>query len=342
VHASLPRITRWDDSNSQTWNICDQLVLVDYSVQSDAQCEAISGKKYSNEIYVRNAEHSHGWSSSGKYAHFKFPVVDAMSARTDWSNQDFRLMNVRTGKVGEAVLWRSPNRPGSNPSEGHLRWNDSNCCSVSDWKPCDRLRLVDYNPKKEECPGTLAKNEVFVHNIEHNHGRDSAGRYAHMPSAAIDAIAGRSDWSNQNFRLQNARTGAIGEAVIWRSPNRQVTGPEHEAHLRWNDGNSQDWKMCDKLRLIDYEPSQADCAKISGPLSAGEIYVTNIEHNHGRDSAGRYAHFPLAVVDAIAGRTSWSNQDFKLVNRRTGKSGVAVIWRGPNRQIMDSSEGHLR
>ena len=109
---------------------------------------------------------------------------------------------------------------------------------------------------------------------------------------------------------------------------------------RWNDGNccsTADWRMCDRLHIVP-----VDCAKISGPLSAGEMYVTSIEHNHGRDSAGRYAHFKLAFVDAIAGRTSWSNQNFKLVNRRTGKSGTAVIWRGPNRQIKDSTEGHLR
>ena len=85
-----------------------------------------------------------------------------------------------------------------------------------------------------------------------------------------------------------------------------------------------------------------DCAKISGPLSAGEMYVTSIEHNHGRDSAGRYAHFKLAFVDAIAGRTSWSNQNFKLVNRRTGKSGVAMLWRNHYRPNGGADEGVLR
>jgi len=95
--------------------------------------------------------------------------------------------------------------------------------------------------------------------------------------------------------------------------------------------------MCDRLHIVP-----VDCAKISGPLSAGEMYVTSIEHNHGRDSAGRYAHFKLAFVDAIAGRTSWSNQNFKLVNRRTGKSGVAVLWRNHYRPNGGADEGVLR
>jgi hypothetical protein len=326
--------------------MCDQLVLVDYAEQTDAQCAAISGKKHFNEIYVRNVEHSHGWSSSGTYAHMLNSAVDAMTGRTNWSNENFRLMNVRTGKIGTAVIWRGPNRPGKTvgADEGHLRWNDGNCCGTSDWRPCDRLRLVDYNPKPETCPGTLAKHEFFVHNIEHNHGRSSAGVYAHFPYSMVDAIAGRTSWSNQDFRLRNMRTGKVGTAVIWRGPNRQKS-KSTEAHLRWNDGNccgANDWKMCDKLRLVDYEPTQADCAKISGALTKNQIYVTNIQHNHGRSSAGVYAHFPLAVVDAIAGTTTWHNQQFALKNVRTSKTGIAVIWRSPNRQLKDKNEGHLR
>jgi hypothetical protein len=202
--------------------MCDELQLIDYIDYSDAKCEAVSGKKHANEVYVRNIEHSHGWSSNGKYAHITKKMIDVLTGRTTWSNENFRLMNVRTGKVGTAVIWRGHNRLGGKSTEAHLRWNDGNCCGTSDWRPCDKLRLVDYNPKDETCPGTLAANEVFVHNIEHNHGRSSQGKYAHIPFSVIDAIAGRTSWSNQDFRMMNVRTGKVGTAVIWRGHNRQL------------------------------------------------------------------------------------------------------------------------
>ena len=66
--------------------------------------------------------HNHGPQSTGNYAHFNIAVVDALVGNTGWMSGNFKLKNVRTGVIGNAVLWRSHNRPNGGADEGHLRW----------------------------------------------------------------------------------------------------------------------------------------------------------------------------------------------------------------------------
>jgi hypothetical protein len=69
----------------------------------------------------------------------------------------------------------------------------------------------------------------------------------------------------------------------------------------------------------------------SSKLPAGAFSVTELTHNHGPASTGKYAHFDIAQVDKIVGSSSWHDAKFKLKNLRTGKIGEAVLWRSHNR-----------
>ena len=43
------------------------------------------------------------------YFNYDNAVIDKILGRTNWSNEDFYIKNLRTNRFGKVVLWRSPN-----------------------------------------------------------------------------------------------------------------------------------------------------------------------------------------------------------------------------------------
>ena len=74
----------------------------------------------------------------------------------------------------------------------------------------------------------------------------------------------------------------------------------------------------------------------------GTFHVVGIEHKRGKKATGMYFSFRLHDVDGILGRESWSNEQVRIENTRTGRSGPARIWRGPaapEKALKDTGHG---
>merc|ERR1712190_568472 len=89
-------------------------------------------------------------------------------------------------------------------------------------------------------PPSLVKKScsVTVLSVDHKSGVD--GKYFNFDKKELDAILGRTDWSNERLEVSNGK-----EVVVWRNPNG---GSKGDAHGRWNkDSKPNQFKIGQKI-----------------------------------------------------------------------------------------------
>merc|ERR1712190_512042 len=109
------------------------------------------------------------------------------------------------------------------------------CGSTIVHKNSDMVDMYDFDPVscKKECT-------VEVLSVDHASGVE--GKYFNFDKKELDAILGRSDWSNERLKVGNKKVVAV-----WRNPNG---GSKGDAHGRYDPklwAQKNDWSVGDKV-----------------------------------------------------------------------------------------------
>merc|ERR1711972_1114768 len=101
----------------------------------------------------------------------------------------------------------------------------------------------EYIEPIEEFKEAIEK--AFVSGIE--------GKYFNFDKKQLDAILGRTDWSNERLKVSNGK-----EVIVWRNPNG---GSKGDAHGRWDEDPKpfQFW-IGQKVTFVDAHCAAVDCA----------------------------------------------------------------------------------
>merc|ERR1711972_88897 len=99
-------------------------------------------------------------------------------------------------------------------------------------------------PKKQSCSVQVLSND---------HGSGIEGKYFNFDKKQLDAILGRTDWSNERLKVSNGK-----EVIVWRNPNG---GSKGDAHGRWDEDPKpfQFW-IGQKVTFVDAHCAAVDCA----------------------------------------------------------------------------------
>merc|ERR1711972_703778 len=148
-------------------------------------------------------------------------------------------------------------------------------------------------PKKQSCSVQVLSND---------HGSGIEGKYFNFDKKQLDAILGRTDWSNERLKVSNGK-----EVIVWRNPNG---GSKGDAHGRWvvHPKANQFW--------VGQKVTFADC-------TAPKYCFLTVQGKW--DDEGKFFKFNKLALDAILGREDWSNERLEVGN---GKEIVA--WRYPS------------
>merc|ERR1712157_89747 len=117
----------------------------------------------------------------------------------------------------------------------------------------------------------------------------------------LDAILGRTNWSNQRLKVSNGK-----EVVVWRHANG---GSKGDAHGRWdvNPKANQFW--------IGQKVTFTDC-------SAAKYCTLSVSTQGPVGDDGKFFYFDKSTLDVILGRDDWNNERLEIGN---GKEIVVEI-----------------
>eukprot|EP01083_Nonionella_stella_P109906 321083_1 len=91
-----------------------------------------------------------------------------------------------------------------------------------------------------QCTFTVLSND-------HSHG--ATGQYFNYDTATVDRILGRTDWHHTVLRVRVINTGAVRDAMMWRTANGGSIG---SGHGRKDSGSAGgDWNVNDVLEFVD-------------------------------------------------------------------------------------------
>lgn len=89
-------------------------------------------------IRVLSVDHAQG--AAGQYFNFDVADLDSKLGNQDWHNNNFTIINLRSGEIGAAVLWRDSN--GGSVGDGHGRFADS---QADQWQLNDTALILSFS-----------------------------------------------------------------------------------------------------------------------------------------------------------------------------------------------------
>lgn len=99
-------------------------------------------------------------------------------------------------------------------------------------------QLASKNEEVERLLETVAQlqseldtMQALIPVLSNDHSSGRVGVYFNFHAAAVDGFLERDNWTNEVFLIRQLRTGAEGNAVLWRQPNGGSLG---DSHGRWD------------------------------------------------------------------------------------------------------------
>ena len=260
--------------------------------------------------------------------HGPCPVHCATSAFSGWSTC--------TKSCGTGSQSRSRSITASAASGGYVcpylaetqNCNTATCAIDGTWSG-----YTAYNTCSQSC-GTGTQSRTRTCDGQAFGGKACVGSTTDTRNCNTHACPVNGGWSG--FSACNKACGGGTQARTCSDPTPVNGGAQCT-------GNAS--QSCNTAACPTPAPTPAPTPKATpacGASPAGGFPVLFNTHNHGPQSIGNYAHFDIAVVDALVGNTGWHSGNFKLKNVRTGVIGNAVLWRSHNRPNGGADEGHLR
>jgi aspartate 1-decarboxylase len=96
-----------------------------------------------------------------------------------------------------------------------------------------------------------------------------------------------------------------------------------DVDARWLDEHQGIAAGYTSVRMLDYSPRQRALFNTSGEF-------TVLSNDHASGLIGQYFNFSVDVVNAVLGRSLVDGEELKVENRRTGQTGLAVLWTRAN------------
>eukprot|EP01084_Bolivina_argentea_P187830 323474_1 len=104
------------------------------------------------------------------------------------------------------------------------------------------LLAMFIGQSSSQCTFTVLSND-------HTFGPNYVGQYFNYDTATVDRILGRTDWHHDVLKVRVINTGAVRDAIMWRTPNGGSIG---SGHGRKNSGAAPgDWSTNWELEFVD-------------------------------------------------------------------------------------------